>query len=102
MAAPIPARRPRSPIEDGAFTRAAFILIAIGFIALFLLLPLITVFAQALSHGVGEALAAFDDPDARSAIRLELHPRTRAIRSSIGCDESSSPLPGFRKSKNTS
>jgi len=70
MAAPIPARRPRSPIEDGAFTRAAFILIAIGFIALFLLLPLITVFAQALSHGVGVALAAFDDPDARSAIRL--------------------------------
>ena len=70
MAAPIPARRPRSPIEDGALTRAAFILIAIGFIVLFLLLPLITVFAQALSHGAGEALAAFDDPDARSAIRL--------------------------------
>jgi sulfate/thiosulfate transport system permease protein len=70
MAAQRPARRSRSPIEDGAFTRAAFILIAIGFIVLFLLLPLITVFAQALSHGVGEALAAFDDPDARSAIRL--------------------------------
>jgi sulfate transport system permease protein len=72
MAAQRSARRSRSPIEDGAFTRAVFILIAIGFIVLFLLLPLITVFAQALSHGVGEALAAFDDPDARSAIRLTL------------------------------
>jgi sulfate transport system permease protein len=65
-----PARRARGPIEDGQVTRAVFILIAIGFIVLFLLLPLITVFAQALSQGVGTALAAFDDPDARSAIRL--------------------------------
>jgi sulfate transport system permease protein len=56
-----------------AVTRAAFILIAVGFIVLFLLLPLITVFAQALSHGVNAALCdAFDDPDARSAIRLTL------------------------------
>jgi sulfate transport system permease protein len=70
MAARLPARRARGPIEDGPFTRALFILIAVGFIALFLLLPLITVFAQALSHGVSEALAAFDDPDARSAISL--------------------------------
>jgi sulfate transport system permease protein len=70
MAALLPRRRVRGPIEDGPLTRAAFILIAVGFIVLFLLLPLITVFAQALSHGIGEALAAFDDPDALSAIRL--------------------------------
>jgi sulfate transport system permease protein len=70
MAARLPARRARGPIEDGPLTRAAFILIAVGFIALFLLLPLITVFVEALGHGINEALAAFDDPDARSAIKL--------------------------------
>jgi sulfate transport system permease protein len=70
MAMLLPARRARGPIEDGPLTRAAFILIAVGFIVLFLLFPLVTVFAQALSHGVNEALATFDDPDARSAIEL--------------------------------
>jgi sulfate/thiosulfate transport system permease protein len=70
MAALPSRRRARGPIEDGPLTRAAFILIAVGFIVLFLLLPLITVFVQALGHGVSEALGTFDDPDARSAIRL--------------------------------
>jgi len=64
--------RYRGPTEDAATARALLILLALGFIGLFLLLPLITVFAEALSRGVDAALAAFGDPDAQSAIKLTL------------------------------
>jgi sulfate transport system permease protein len=46
--------------------------VAIAFLALFLVLPLITVFAQAFAKGGGAYLAAFEEPDARAAIRLTL------------------------------
>jgi len=61
-----------SPTDDHSAVRIALILISAAFVALFLLLPLITVFSQALEHGVGEALAAIREPDAQSAIRLTL------------------------------
>jgi sulfate/thiosulfate transport system permease protein len=64
--------RALGPTEDGFAARATLIVLAVGFIALFLLLPLITVFAEALSKGLNAALSTFDDPDARSAIRLTL------------------------------
>jgi sulfate/thiosulfate transport system permease protein len=64
--------RALGPTEDGFAARAVLIVLAVGFIALFLLLPLVTVFAEALSKGVSSALSTFDDPDARSAIRLTL------------------------------
>ncbi len=50
--------------------RVALSAIAIGFIGLFLLLPLATVFSQALSQGFRAALVAIEDPDALAAIRL--------------------------------
>lgn len=46
--------------------------IALGWLAFLVLLPLGTVFGQALSQGVGRFLATFDDPDAWAAIRLTL------------------------------
>nr|WP_246387600.1 sulfate ABC transporter permease subunit CysW [Chiayiivirga flava] len=45
---------------------------AIGFLAFFLLLPLVAVFAEALRQGVGAYLAAFTEADALAAIRLTL------------------------------
>ncbi len=39
---------------------------------LVLILPLVSLFGEALRHGVGEAIASLDDPDALSAIRLSL------------------------------
>jgi sulfate transport system permease protein len=45
---------------------------ALAFMVLFLLLPLITVFAQAFAAGVPGYLAALADPNALSAIRLTL------------------------------
>ena len=42
------------------------------FLALFLLLPLVAVFAEALRRGLGAYLAALAEPDALAAIRLTL------------------------------
>ena len=46
--------------------------VALGFFALFLLLPLVTVFVEALRKGVGVYIAALIEPDALSALRLTL------------------------------
>lgn len=51
---------------------AVLILAALAFLALFLLLPLVVVFVEALKHGLAAYGAALVDPDARSAIRLTL------------------------------
>ena len=55
-------------------TPAAICLIgvALGFLCIFLLLPLLTVFVEALSKGLGPFLEALAEPDALSAIRLTL------------------------------
>ncbi|MGC9953352.1 MAG: sulfate ABC transporter permease subunit CysW [Rhizomicrobium sp.] len=62
----------RSATQDHPLMRVALCAIAIGFIGLFLLLPLATVFLQALKQGYGVALAAITEPDALDAIRLTL------------------------------
>src|SRR5262249_2550672 len=48
------------------------IAIAVGYSALVLLLPLYTVFSEALRKGFGMFFAAFREPDAISAIQLTL------------------------------
>ncbi|QYU68741.1 sulfate ABC transporter permease subunit CysW [Leptolyngbya sp. 15MV] len=50
----------------------ALLVAALAFLLLFLLLPLVTVFAQALTRGLGVFAAALVEPDALSAIRLTL------------------------------
>lgn len=58
--------------REPAWVRGVLITIALAFFALFLLLPLVTVFAEALRKGWGVYFAALIDPDARSAIFLTL------------------------------
>ena len=53
-------------------TRRLILGLAVLWLALFLLLPLIAVFVEALRAGLGAYLAAITDPDALSAIRLTL------------------------------
>jgi len=62
----------RYPTQDHIFLRLLFTMIAVAVIGIFLVLPLATVFAEALSKGWAAAIEAFDDPDALSAIRLTL------------------------------
>ncbi|MBI3802671.1 MAG: sulfate ABC transporter permease subunit CysW [Nitrospirae bacterium] len=46
--------------------------LALLFLGIFLLVPLVVIFAEALQKGVGLYLASFQDPEAWSAIRLTL------------------------------
>src|SRR5438477_10325991 len=52
--------------------RIVIIAIALIFLTVFVVLPLVVVFAQAFSKGVGAYFAALSDPEALSAIRLTL------------------------------
>ena len=65
-------RYPRGATKDHPFTRLILCAVAVGFIGLFLLLPLAAVFTQALKQGLDVALAAISEPDALAAIRLTL------------------------------
>lgn len=62
----------RDATTERPAVQAALIAIAIGFMALFLVLPLIAVFSQALGQGLDVYLASLLDPDALAAIRLTL------------------------------
>ena len=52
--------------------RAVIIGLTMLFLTVFVVLPLVIVFAQALTHGVGAYLAALAEPEALSAIKLTL------------------------------
>ena len=67
-----PAPSVRAALFDPPLVRAALITAALGFLALFLLLPLVAVFAQALAGGLGLYWTAIAEPMARSAIALTL------------------------------
>ncbi|MBE9605778.1 sulfate ABC transporter permease subunit CysW [Acetobacteraceae bacterium H6797] len=61
-----------SPARDGPWAPRLLILLVVLVLGLFLLLPLIAVFTEALRRGLGPAIAALADEDAQSAIRLTL------------------------------
>ena len=67
-----PPFRPRGATEDHPLARILLVTLAAGFIVLFLLMPLITVFSEALRQGWKAALDAVQQPDALAAIRLTL------------------------------
>lgn len=58
--------------SEPAWVRYLLVTVALAFLALFLLLPLVAVFAQALAKGVEAYLEALKEPDTLSAIRLTL------------------------------
>ncbi|HTO68337.1 MAG TPA: sulfate ABC transporter permease subunit CysW [Myxococcota bacterium] len=62
----------RAALQDPPLVRTALIAVALGFVGLFLLLPLVAVFTEALSAGVGAYFAAISEPIARKAIELTL------------------------------
>ncbi|MDO8979292.1 MAG: sulfate ABC transporter permease subunit CysW [Afipia sp.] len=69
--------RPASPSAHEIRTepflvRWTLITIAITFLTIFVVLPLVVVFTEAFSKGIGAYLKALSDPEALSAIRLTL------------------------------
>jgi sulfate transport system permease protein len=62
----------RAPRRPGRLGRFLLIALALLFLGLFLLLPLLAVFVQALAKGVSAYVAAISDPAAWSAVKLTL------------------------------
>jgi sulfate transport system permease protein len=58
--------------RDPPWVKAVGLAVSLGFFALFLLLPLVVVFVEALRQGWNAYLAALVEPDALAAIRLTL------------------------------
>jgi sulfate transport system permease protein len=78
-AAPIPPlRRPIASrpavdvLREPAWMKALFLTLALGFLGLFLLLPMVAVFFEAFRKGSEVYFASFEDPAARHAIWLTL------------------------------
>jgi sulfate transport system permease protein len=62
----------RSATGESAAVRIALIVIALTILVLFLVMPLASVFVEALRQGFGPFLGAIVEPDALAAIRLTL------------------------------
>ncbi|HEV8312274.1 MAG TPA: sulfate ABC transporter permease subunit CysW [Burkholderiaceae bacterium] len=73
---PLEGEAPKAPrgwvITEPRWVKGLLIATALGFLALFLFVPLAIVFFEALKKGVGVYLAAISDADAWSAIKLTL------------------------------
>ena len=72
MSVAVGARAAPPATRDAPGVRWALTAIALVFLALFLVLPLVVVFTEAFREGIGAYLASFNDPDALAAISLTL------------------------------
>ena len=63
---------PRSSTQDPWWVKTMVLSLVAVFLALILVLPLVSVFAEALRQGLGPALEAISTPDALASIRLTL------------------------------
>ncbi|MBA3848646.1 MAG: sulfate ABC transporter permease subunit CysW [Opitutus sp.] len=70
--APTAAQSAARGTTEPAWVRWTLLAVAFAFLALFIVVPLAAVFAEALRRGVGAYLASFTDADALSAIKLTL------------------------------
>src|SRR5258708_13052190 len=76
---------PKKPgTADPPAVRIALITIALIFVALFIFIPVIAVFTEALQKGLGAYFAAIVDPEARPAIRLTLMAAAIAVPLNVG------------------
>jgi sulfate/thiosulfate transport system permease protein len=71
-ALPIPTGKRREATDEPGWVRWVLIGLALAFLALFLFIPLILVFYEALKKGVDVYVAAITEPDAVAAIQLTL------------------------------
>ena len=65
-------RRVSDATTEPAWLRRVLIAVALAFLTVFLFVPLVAVFVEALKKGVDVYLAAISEPDAVSAIKLTL------------------------------
>jgi sulfate transport system permease protein len=67
-----PAARLRAATDEPPWAKLFLIGVSVGFLTLFLFVPLLAVFTEALRKGVGAYVTSLTDPAALSAIRLTL------------------------------
>jgi len=65
-------RKPSTALRDPVWLRFTLLAIALAFVAVFLVLPLVAVFAYAIEQGFVFFVNSLTDADARAAIRLTL------------------------------
>ena len=89
------------PLTESVGARTLLIAIALGFLLVFLLLPLIVVFTEALRLGLGSYWTAITEPEALAALRLTLLTALmvscRSMRSSASRPPGRSPIPVRRQ-----
>ena len=68
----VPSSRRHIVTTEGASTRIILITLTVGFLALFLLMPLVAVFVEAFRAGLLHYVQSITEPDALAAIRLTL------------------------------
>jgi sulfate transport system permease protein len=79
----VPVHKQASRLTEPRLVRWALSAIALVFLALFLVLPLITVFAEALDGGVAAYLASIREPEALAALMLTLTAAAFAVPANI-------------------
>lgn len=65
-------RSARAPLSEPLWIRFLLTALALGFVFLFIGMPLVVVFVEAFARGIAPYFAALKEPDAQSAIRLTL------------------------------
>jgi len=65
-------KRYKNALGEPVVVRSLLVMTTLGFLALFLLLPLLVVFTQAFAHGIGAFVRALEDDDSWAAIKLTL------------------------------
>jgi sulfate/thiosulfate transport system permease protein len=84
----VPSRTVYTPVSsESAPTKAILIVLAVGLLALIVILPAATIFIEAFRRGVGAYWAALTDPDTLEAIWLTLRIAAAAVAFNIvvGC-----------------
>ena len=72
MAIDLAIAAPRRATAESSRVRLLLLLAAVGYLGLFLVLPLASVYSEALAQGLKPYFAAILDPDALAAVRLTL------------------------------
>jgi sulfate/thiosulfate transport system permease protein len=76
-------RRKTDSRADPAWVRRSIITITVGFLGIFVVLPLACVFQQAFGKGVAVYFAALVDPDTLAAVRLTLLVAAIAVAANV-------------------
>jgi sulfate transport system permease protein len=69
---PAPAATVRAATAEQPWIKWLLVALTLGFLTLFLFVPLLAVFTEALRKGVGAYLASFNEPAALAAVKLTL------------------------------